>query len=269
MKIIVATMIAFWMVLLIAACSNTRPVTSGVATGSEMLYKSRWEVVELEGQPVIISAASLPFILFFPGQISSVSGNTGCNNFKGSFQLTGKNLIKFSPLTTTKMACLEKNMEPQFLDAFKKIGTWSIINDQLVFTNDRTVVMKLKTVSTESSQLDGLWELNYISGLRIAFDGLYPDKKPIIQFNLKMNELGGNTSCNGFSSKMILDGNKISVADPFAKTMIFCEGSGESTFLAMLKKVNSLKITGINTLTFMKDDLPLMRFKKIKQGNNL
>ena len=87
-------------------------------------------------------------------------------------------------------------------------------------------------------------------------------KKPFIKFNLSENEVGGNTTCNGFSSKMVINGNKISIAEPFAKTMIFCEGGGESTFLNMLKKANKYAVTNENTLTFLIDDVAVMRFIK-------
>ncbi len=119
-----------------------------------------------------------------------------------------------------------------------------------------------KTANTNTSKLSGTWELNYISGKRIAFDGLYPDKKPQISFNLTESELGGNTSCNGFGSKMVIDGNKITISEPFAKTMIFCEGEGESSFLDMLKKVNSYSVSNDNTLTFIMGDIVMMRFAK-------
>jgi heat shock protein HslJ len=117
-------------------------------------------------------------------------------------------------------------------------------------------------MTPNTSKLSGTWELNYISGKRIAFDGLYPDKKPQINFNLTENELGGNTSCNGFGSKMVIDGNKITFSEPFAKTMIFCEGEGESSFLDMLKKVNSYSVSNDNTLTFIMGDIAVMRFTK-------
>ena len=50
--------------------------------------------------------------------------------------------------------------------------------------------------------------------------------------------------------------------DTFAKTMIFCEGGGETTFLNMLKKVNKYAITEGNTLGFIMGDVAVMRFTK-------
>ena len=50
-----------------------------------------------------------------------------------------------------------------------------------------------------------------------------PRKKPQIKFKLTVNGLGGNTSCNGFSNKITVDENKISITEPFVKTTIFCD----------------------------------------------
>lgn len=66
-----------------------------------------------------------------------------------------------------------------------------------------------------TGSLNGTWDLNYISGIRIAFDGLYPEKKPTISFNLSSNELSGNTTCNGFTSKFTINGYNIKFSDSF------------------------------------------------------
>ena len=91
---------------------------------------------------------------------------------------------------------------------------------------------------------------------------MYPDKKPQIKFSLTENELGGNTSCNGFSSKITINGTQISIAEPFAKTMIFCEGGEETTFLNMLKKINRYAVSDGNTLAFIIGDVAVMRFTR-------
>src|SRR6218665_3958733 len=49
------------------------------------------------------------------------------------------------------------------------------------------------------SKLEGTWELNYITGPRITFDGLFPNKKPTIIFNTKDNQVSGNNSCNTYT----------------------------------------------------------------------
>ena len=260
MKKLLALRIPVFMLVLMPGCSSTKKtaMTTGTTGGSEMLFASQWTLAELNGTSITSGKAHL---LFYPGQVSRVVGNAGCNNLNGTFELSDANFIKFSPLATTRMACEPGIRETEFTEALGKVNNWSIINNQLLLNDGKVLLAKLNATKIESSSLDGTWELNYISGPRIAFEGLYPNKKPQITFNLPANELGGNTSCNGFSSKITIDGNKITIAEPFAKTMIFCEGGGEEIFLNLLKKVNKYAVED-STLTFLIDDVAMMRFSR-------
>ena len=63
------------------------------------------------------------------------------------------------------------------------------------------------------------WELEYITGVRIAFEGLYPDTKPQLSFT-KTGEANGNSSCNPFSTQYTTkDINGIKIEAPKAMTM--------------------------------------------------
>ncbi|TDQ30182.1 heat shock protein HslJ [Tenacibaculum caenipelagi] len=105
------------------------------------------------------------------------------------------------------------------------------------------------------------WELEYISGPRIAFQGLYPDKKPQITFNKDSQKVEGNNSCNGYSASYTLDGESISFGEPTPTTMMFC-GQGEQVFLNTIKKVNKFSIDTEGKLNLMINDVSMMRFKK-------
>lgn len=106
------------------------------------------------------------------------------------------------------------------------------------------------------------WELEFISGPRIAFSGLYPDRKPQLSFNKETNKVSGNTSCNGYSATFTLNGNSISFGEPGPTTMMFC-GEGENVFLNMIKKIDTYSIGQDGKLNLMMDTVPMMRFKKI------
>ncbi|MEP7258834.1 MAG: META domain-containing protein [Flavitalea sp.] len=114
---------------------------------------------------------------------------------------------------------------------------------------------------TENASLSGYWQLNYISGRRIAFEGLYPDKRPEISFDFSRDEINGYTTCNPFSSKFTMEVNKISISAPNASTMSACEGEGEKAFLDMLQKVNKYTVQD-SVLNFLIDDVAVMRFAK-------
>jgi heat shock protein HslJ len=111
---------------------------------------------------------------------------------------------------------------------------------------------------------DYAWELEYLSGLRIAFDGLYPENKPYILFTEADSQFSGNTSCNGYSGKYTQKENSIQFGNAI-KTMIYCEGGGEEAFLKMLGKVNKMAFDSEGKLLLLLDDVPMMRFKKIKK----
>lgn len=114
------------------------------------------------------------------------------------------------------------------------------------------------------SKLEGNWELNYITGPRIAFDGLYPDKKPTINFDTKENRISGNNSCNSYTGKLIVTDNKIDFTQPMAATKMMCmDGQGEQVFMNTLQKITSYNITDEGkTLNFMSGDIAMMRFTR-------
>jgi heat shock protein HslJ len=133
----------------------------------------------------------------------------------------------------------------------------------LVFLGVVLISCKCKKTDTVS-KLDGIWELNYISGPRIAFDGLYPDKKPTIVFDSKESRVSGNSSCNSYTGKLSIDGNKIDFTQPMAMTKMMCtDGQGEQVFMNTLQKITSYGITDDGkTLNLISGDVAMMRFTK-------
>nr|WP_315197048.1 META domain-containing protein [uncultured Flavobacterium sp.] len=122
-----------------------------------------------------------------------------------------------------------------------------------------------KTAVKEFS-IEGTWELNYITGPRIAFEGLFPGKKPTIVFNLAENKITGNNSCNQYFGALIIDGAKINFKDAkIGMTMMACEGNGDSLYMETLNKIESYTITdGGKTLIFLTGSVVMMRFSQLK-----
>ncbi|SMC61546.1 META domain-containing protein [Pedobacter africanus] len=112
-----------------------------------------------------------------------------------------------------------------------------------------------------AGKLTGDWVLNYITGPRIAFDGLFPNDKPTINFKENPEIISGNTSCNGFSCKLTIKGNNMSISQPGPMTMRYCEGGGEKVFLDMLQKVTGYDVQG-NTLVMLQGDIVVMRYTR-------
>lgn len=139
-------------------------------------------------------------------------------------------------------------------------------NNALLFVSVLALFISSCTTvkSTKSSEnlSNATWELEYISGPRIAFEGLFPDKKPQITFNTTTHEVSGTASCNGYRAKYTSDGTSITFGEPGPTTMMFCEGGGEQTFLQMMKKINNYSIDKDGKLNLNMGEVPMMRFKK-------
>jgi len=271
MKNIFLSIAVLTSIICMNSCKNTKPaasassVTNNNAGGSELLFQSIWKLTEVKGK--MVGSESKANLAFTPGQVSTVAGSTGCNRITGTFELSGDHVIKFSPLATTRMACMDEmvsTVESNFLAALSKADHWSIVNNELLLKNGDSTIAKLmaqKPVSKEQAKLNGSWELNYLSGSKIALNGLFPGKKPTLIFKFPAPEVSGNGGCNGFSAKVTVDGNKISFGDALS-TMMACEGNGEPVFFKTLKTITSYNITGDTTLTLIAGDIETMRFAK-------
>ena len=119
---------------------------------------------------------------------------------------------------------------------------------------------------TKTASLEGTWQLNYITGPRIAFDGLYPNKKPTIVFDVNNNKVVGNNSCNQYFGTLIIDNEKINFKDAkMGMTMMACEGNGDDLYMETLQKIESYTITDEGkTLNFLIGGIVMMRFTREK-----
>ncbi|WP_166922306.1 META domain-containing protein [Flavobacterium poyangense] len=120
-----------------------------------------------------------------------------------------------------------------------------------------------KETSSTANIYDTTWELEYISGPRIAFEGLFPNKKPQLTFDQKETRVYGNNGCNGYSATYTLNGKKLSFGEAGPTTMMFCEGGGEQQFLQQIAKITSYTVDKDGKLNLIEGDVPMMRFKKV------
>ncbi len=138
----------------------------------------------------------------------------------------------------------------------------------VIFSMAFTSCDSAKSASKTAAALEGTWQLNYITGPRITFEGLYPDKKPTINFDLKENRVSGNNSCNQYFGALLLDGKKINFKDAkMGSTMMACPGTGESTYMKTLEKVSNYSISEDGkTLSFIAGTIEMMRFEKVEKN---
>lgn len=116
--------------------------------GSEELYAHKWLLTELNGRPVTATGSEADaHLLFFSGQVSRVSGSTGCNRLNGTFELMSTHKIKFSPLATTRKLCPGANVESEFVAALGRVDTYSLVDNRLLLNSGRVTVARLTVTS--------------------------------------------------------------------------------------------------------------------------
>jgi len=139
---------------------------------------------------------------------------------------------------------------------------------RLVFTLFAATILLGACRSTKNLSSDSLygktWELEYLSGPKIAFEGLFPEKKPQITFDKASGMVTGNNGCNGYSADFSIDGNNLTFGEAGPTTMMYC-GEGETHFLKAIEKVNKFNIDDDGKLTLLMDDVPMMRYKAVTQ----
>ena len=87
----------------------------------------RWQLVELNGQPVPTPEGREGAFFELDGAASRVTGNASCNRFFGTYDLTSGNRIRFGPnLASTLMACPDLERERAFLDALARVDNYAI-----------------------------------------------------------------------------------------------------------------------------------------------
>jgi len=92
------------------------------------LLDGNWEANFVEGVPGTMEEMypqGLPNVTFDTGE-GRVSGNSGCNNFTGSFSVDGNTITWEGELGSTRMACPNMDGEKAFLSALRKSTSYSV-----------------------------------------------------------------------------------------------------------------------------------------------
>ena len=253
--------------LYIAACNPSKKISSSqtneTTVESKIITDQKWKLIELAGKPVADKInGKEPFILLQKSD-SRYAGTAGCNGLGGSFTLQDKGRIKFSQGMSTMMACENMEIETGLNKAMIAADNYTINGNTLSLNKARMAPLArfqaVKEVA-ETNALNGTWEVDYVSGAKIAFEGLYPGKKPTITFNLPATQASGNSSCNNYRAAFTLAGNSIKFNDPVG-TKMYCEGAGEATFFNTLKTISKYSLND-NTLTLIMGDIAVMRLQK-------
>jgi heat shock protein HslJ len=128
------------LVALLTACSGQQSqpsVTTPEAVTAPTLIDTEWKALTIFGQDASAAESTLEF-----DGADQVYGSTGCNNFRGSVELSGTSL-KFGLLATTRKMCAAavSGQETVYLEALGEARGWRRLGNTIEFTDADNVVI--------------------------------------------------------------------------------------------------------------------------------
>jgi len=101
-----------------------------------------WRLVSIGGTPAGTGANGQPATLRLDETSGRASGYTGCNQFSGSYTLSGTSLT-FGPLAMTRMACAQGGeLESRFTMALGQATEWKMTSTGLDLRKGSTPLAK-------------------------------------------------------------------------------------------------------------------------------
>ena len=222
----------------LAACNTSS--SEGSLTGSI------WLLVDLNGEPVqtgtVITAEFT--------EDSRVSGNSGCNSYNTTYELSSNKIEFGEQIAATLMACPEPVMEQEsaYLEALLNTTEFEIIEDELVlYGGDKVELARFRAV--DQGLAGTSWKVIAYNNGKEAVVSLIGGTEITAEFDQE-GQLTGNAGCNNYFASFETDGDAISIGPAGSTRMACSEPEGvmeqEQQYLAALEMADSYKIDGMN-----------------------
>ncbi len=193
----------------------------------------------------VISGMRLTAVFHADG---TISGNSGCNNFTGTYTTDGSN-ITIGPLATTMMACEEAVMQQEtaYLAALQSAATYQVMGDTMQLRTADDALAVMFAVEVASGLAGSKWDVISYNNGNQAVVSLILGTEITAQFG-EDGTLSGFGGCNNYSTTYQVDGENITIG-PAAATMMFCESpegvmEQEAQYLAALGTAVTYRIDG-------------------------
>jgi heat shock protein HslJ len=128
---------------------------AGMCAAETILEDTNWIATEVMGKPVTASEGRPAVGIQLHSLDKKMTGFSGCNKVFGPFEASHEGL-KLGPVAATRVACLDPNVETQFLEALTSTRTFRIAGDELQLQDmDGKVIGRFRagaSVSPDSSK---------------------------------------------------------------------------------------------------------------------
>lgn len=233
-----------------AACSSDSSTSPSRSTASTAGTAATGTKVGLVGTTWVLRDSSTLGVPLGGAEITArfdnsgtVSGDSGCNTYRGPYSTDGAELTIGPNLATTMKTCPAQNVETAYLAALVKTSSFQIQGKTLTLrsTDDKTLLEYDALVG--SSALVGNWKAtSYYTGS--AVQSVVGDVELTAAFTA--DSVSGNSGCNTYSGPVKVDGEQIEIG-PLRSTLMACTDDAlskqEHAFTAALELATSYQAT--------------------------
>ncbi len=114
--------------------------------GKYALAETKWKLVELDGKAVS-NASGKDYYMNLDSKSGKFEAYAGCNKISGSFVMKAANMLEFSKIASTKMACDNMKFETKFIKNIEKTNNYMIEGTMLHFhKGSKSAVAKFEAI---------------------------------------------------------------------------------------------------------------------------
>ena len=132
------------------ACKSKKAVNSDVSNSmvetaiDKKLVEKKWKLIEINGVALskMTPQPAVEAFIFFQAEENRVNGNSGCNNFAGTYKLDSGNRLHFSGVASTRKMCIDMTVEDQMNKIFQKVDNYTIKDGSLSLKQGKTTLAK-------------------------------------------------------------------------------------------------------------------------------
>jgi heat shock protein HslJ len=125
--------LTFVLLIFFASCSSVKDLD-----GSKALTANSWKLKTMNGNELNLSSVKEISLVF--DKAGKISGFGGCNNYFGTYTSAG-DMLTFSDIGSTKMACDDMGIESNYFNLIKKTDKYKAANGVLTLYSSGSAVL--------------------------------------------------------------------------------------------------------------------------------
>lgn len=233
--------LAALLALLLAGCSSGDSSGRGGQTATALTAKG-W-ILDRSTDLGVPSRSMAVTADFDTGHIS---GNGGCNSYRGRYKVQGTKMTIGSDIKQTRAQCepVPRAVEAAYLKRLPRVQSFAIEGDKLTLFGVGDHALLVYTASAGPAAITGEWTaVSYDTGT--AVQTVIAGSPLTARFD--RGQVTGDSGCNNFSGPYEVTDTSILIG-PFSSTLMACVDPARQTqeqqYLAALEHAETYRVTG-------------------------